>query len=123
MKKMNKEFLAVLIVLLTSFNLSIAQDLWQTNPKECAVLQDTLNAKMTMVTLVPGAVLQPHTHHPFMVYVLEGGMLETATNGTSTKFELTTGLHFKSPEMGVHSDKNIGKTTIKFLLVEIINKK
>jgi quercetin dioxygenase-like cupin family protein len=98
----------------------VGQDLWKTNPKECIVLGDTLGVKMTLVTLPPGASLAPHTHSTFQAYFIEGGAIEsTPSNGKATRMEIPSGLKMQSAPMGIHSDKNVGHSSIRFLLVEI----
>ena len=111
--------LSLVIVLFYSSEM-FAQDLWKTNPTECIILNDTLNVKMTLVTLLPGASLAPHTHSTFLAYFIDGGVIEsTPKNGSPARLELSSGLHMQSPPMGIHSDKNVGSTTVKFLLIEL----
>jgi len=114
-------FVALSLCLVSKTN---AQELWKTNPKQCIVLHDTVGVKMTLITLAPGESLAPHTHSLFQAYVVEGGDLEGQTPGTApTKSTLPTGLHFQAPAMGVHTDKNVGITTVKLLVVEIFPSK
>src|ERR1041384_17263 len=95
------------------------QDVLKTNPKEVHLLQDTAGARLFLVTLPPGGSLEKHTHPAFLAYILQGGTIEESyEDGTKETAQLTRGMNMKSPPMGVHSDKNIGKTTIKILMVE-----
>jgi len=115
-----KKIMFILFACNTITSFSFAQDLWKTNPKECVVLHDTLGAKMTLITLAPGATLAPHTHTPYQLYVLDGGDIETQLKGAAAvKMTLPAGLHAQAAGMGVHSDKNVGTTTVKFLLIEM----
>jgi quercetin dioxygenase-like cupin family protein len=99
---------------------AISQDMLQTNPKETKLLQDSLGVRMLLVSLPPGGVLNKHTHPTFMGYVVQGGTLEEYyEDGTKATMELPAGMSAKSPAMGVHWDKNIGKTTIEFILIEL----
>jgi hypothetical protein len=116
-----KKFVLIIVVCIVATSVSFAQDLWKTNPKECVVLHDTLGTKMTLITLVPGATLAPHTHSPYQLYVLEGGDIETQPKGAAAvKMTIPTGVHAQAAGMGIHSDKNVGTTTIKFLLIEMV---
>ncbi len=115
-----KKFMSLLVFCGFITCSSFGQDLWKTNPKECVVLHDTLGVKMMLVTLVPGASLAPHTHGTFQFYVLEGGEIQgTPKGGVPAKAMYPAGAHIQAAGMGVHGDKNVGATTVKFLLVEI----
>ncbi|MDP4224688.1 MAG: cupin domain-containing protein [Bacteroidota bacterium] len=96
-----------------------SQDMAKVAPEVCKVLQDTLNVKMTMVTLHPGDKLPTHTHPTCMVYFLTGGKLSETLNGKTTAMDFKPGTHLMVGPMPPHSDENVGDTDLIFLLVEI----
>lgn len=78
---------------------------------------------LVVETLYPrGGSLPMHTHTwPQVVYVIEGGTLQTtASDGTTGTLELHTG---QTLWRGVqsHATRNIGKTTVRLVTVEIKN--
>ncbi|GHN00425.1 hypothetical protein WSM22_19140 [Cytophagales bacterium WSM2-2] len=116
--------LLICLVFFAGISTISAQNLWQTNPKECKLLNDTLGTKLLLVTLKPGDSLAPHTHPAYMVYYIEGGELtEQFINGRTIHAKMTPGRHAQRPGLPAHWDKNAGNTTIKFLMVEFSDKK
>ncbi len=103
---------------------SKAQHVWQTNPKECKVLQDTMGAKLLLITLDPGDSLAPHTHPPYMIYFIQGGALtEYIEHGKTIHASIASGLSAQHSGQPVHSDKNSGSSTIRFMMVEFTDQK
>jgi len=82
-------------------------------------LADTLNIKLYEVALKPGDSAALHTHPDFIIYVLEGGTLETKTkDGTIQMLELKPGMGLVGGGL-THSGKNTGSTTVKLVFADI----
>jgi quercetin dioxygenase-like cupin family protein len=82
------------------------------------VLHDTLGIRMIEATYKPGDSSALHSHADYAIYVIEGGTAEfIGKDGQKMTNEMKTGMANIRPSE-VHSVKNIGKTTIKVLLVE-----
>jgi len=83
------------------------------------LLHDTLGVKILEATYKPGDSSAIHSHADYGLFVIEGGTAAFyAKDGTKFVNEMKTGSSgIKAAEF--HSVKNIGKTTIKVLLVEI----
>jgi beta-alanine degradation protein BauB len=96
-----------------------SQDLVVADPSHCIVLNDTAGVRMVMITLHPGDKLPEHSHPVWMAYCITGGKMSETCDGKSTVFTLTPGMHVMGKSMGAHTDENVGKTDIRFLLIEI----
>lgn len=82
-------------------------------------LGDTLGIKMYELTLKPGDSAMLHRHPDHAVYVLQGGKAAIYFNGTNRQvWDFKPGMAFVSGPVA-DAAKNIGKTTIKLLLVDI----
>ena len=84
------------------------------------VLVDTTLVTAAEVTMEPGQKTDVHTHPAHFFYALSAGQLTVSyTDGTKEVLDLTPGLNgFSSPERP-HSTQNTGKTTVRFLIVEL----
>ncbi len=82
-------------------------------------LADSLNIRIVEGSYKPGDSSAVHSHPDYAVYVLEGSTMElTLMDGTKRQLELKKGMTLVLPAV-THSSKNIGKTTFKFILVEV----
>ena len=82
-------------------------------------LADTLNVKMYEISLKPGDSATLHSHPDHAVYVLQGGKLAVYFGGTNrVEMEFQPGFGFVSGPVA-DAAKNIGKTTIKLLIVDM----
>jgi mannose-6-phosphate isomerase-like protein (cupin superfamily) len=82
-------------------------------------LADTLNVRMIQGIYKPGDSSIMHAHPDFAMYVLEGGTIElTAVNGNKQNVEFKKDMAVVLPA-GTHSAKNVGKTTLKVIVVEV----
>lgn len=89
------------------------------SPDFYAVLFENEHQRVVKYTLKPGEMDNPHTHPPKYMYVLEGGWLEINPEGAeSFVTEEKTGHGTWSPARGLHTAKNVGKTTVRILLIE-----
>jgi quercetin dioxygenase-like cupin family protein len=83
------------------------------------LVKDTLNIRAMIFTAKPGESTPKHAHPDHAIYVLEGGQAEfTEQDGTKQVRELGKGMSRINPAT-THSFKNVGKTTIKVLVVEV----
>jgi len=109
----------IFIFFLTAFNAG-AQDLKNVNPKMSHVLADTTFLKAIEVTLAPGEKTDMHTHPAHFLYGLtEGKLMVHHKDGKNEPYNLKPGFSGVSGPEGPHVTENVGKTTVKFLLVEL----
>ena len=82
-------------------------------------LADTLGVKMYEITLKPGDSVALHNHPDHSMYVVQGGKLSIAVQGSEAKeFDMKAGMGMMvGPEN--HNGKNVGNTTVKLLLHDI----
>lgn len=82
-------------------------------------LADTLNIKMIEGIYEPGDSSIMHAHPDFALYVLEGGTVElTMADGAKQNIEFKKDMAVVLPA-ATHSAKNIGKTRLKLIVVEV----
>lgn len=82
-------------------------------------LADTLNIRIIQGTYKPGDSSIMHAHPDFALYVLEGGTVElTAHDGNKQNVEFKKDMAVVLPA-ATHSAKNIGKTTLRLIVVEV----
>ena len=96
-----------------------AMDAIKVAPDLYKLKSDTLGIRVVEVTYKPGQSSALHFHPDYAVYVINGGTVEfTGKDGKKIVNELKTGTASVGPQE-FHSVKNIGKTTLKVLLVEV----
>jgi quercetin dioxygenase-like cupin family protein len=89
------------------------------SPDHYKQLADTLNIRMVSGIYKPGDSSIMHAHPDFAMYVLEGGTVElTAEDGSKQNIEFKKDMAVIMPAT-THSAKNIGKTTLKLVVVEV----
>lgn len=82
-------------------------------------LADTLNIRMLQGTYKPGDSSIMHGHPDFALYVLEGSTVElTAEDGSKQTIDFKKDMAVILPAT-THSAKNIGKATLRLLVVEV----
>jgi quercetin dioxygenase-like cupin family protein len=82
-------------------------------------MADTLNIRMISGIYKPGDSSIMHGHPDFAMYVLEGGTVElTAEDGSRQNIEFKKDMAVIMPA-STHSAKNVGKTTLKLVVVEV----
>lgn len=82
-------------------------------------LTDTLNIRMISGVYRPGDSSIMHAHPDFAMYVLEGGLVElTGEDGSKQNIEFKKDMAVIMPA-STHSAKNVGKTTLKLVVVEV----
>jgi len=82
-------------------------------------LSDTLNIRMLQGTYEPGDSSIMHGHPDFALYVLEGSTVElTAADGSKQNVDFKKDMAVVLPA-ATHSAKNIGKGTLRLIVVEV----
>jgi beta-alanine degradation protein BauB len=97
-----------------------AQDVAVVNPKSIRVKLDNEHVRVLEATLTPGYKENPHSHPSSIVYVLAGGKVRShLPDGTSTEATYTAGQTVYRDPVPQHWAENIGKTTIRLIVVEL----
>ena len=96
-----------------------AMDATKVAPDLYKIKKDTLGIRVVEAIYKPGQSSALHAHPDYALYVIDGGTAEfTGKDGKKMDNEMKSGMENIRPAE-VHSVKNIGKTTIKVLLVEV----
>jgi len=122
-KNIGKTTVKVLLVEVNRPRGTSSQDASMDPTKVAATLyksmRDTLGIRIVEATYKPGQSSAMHSHPDAEIYAISGGTAAfTEKDGTKRTNELKTGMAMYTPA-GSHSVKNIGKTTLKVLLVEV----
>ena len=120
-----KQLLVLVVVLLVTgiarsdASVTRTQDPLVVNSKTIALKLENPRVRVLEATLKPGDKEQTHSHPAYIIYVIEGGKFRNhATDGTVTDGEFKTGdVIYRDPI--THWAENIGKTTIRLVLVEL----
>jgi mannose-6-phosphate isomerase-like protein (cupin superfamily) len=96
-----------------------AQDAALVNPKTIHVTLDNAHVRVFEATLTPGWKENQHSHPTSIVYVVAGGRVRThLADGTTSETTFTAGQTvYRDPV--THWSENIGKTTIRLIVVEL----
>ncbi|WP_207512940.1 cupin domain-containing protein [Longitalea luteola] len=96
-----------------------ARGVTRISPRLYKKLADTLNVRVIQGIYKPGDSSIMHAHPDFAMYVLEGGTVElTAEDGKKQNIEFKKDMAVVLPA-ATHSAKNIGKSTLKVIVVEV----
>jgi len=108
------------LVILASTSDASAQDWKKTNPQMNTIVLDTTLVRAMVVTIEPGNKSEAHSHPANFFYALTDGKLRVHyTDGKDETYDLKAGdAGFSEPERP-HVTENIGKKTVKFLLLEL----
>jgi len=122
-KNVGKTTIKVLLVELTRPQGSVALDASLDATKAAAahykLLRDTLGIRIIEANYKPGESSNMHAHPDAAVYAISGGTAEfSPKDGAKSTNEFKTGVSFIAPA-GTHTVKNVGKTNMKILLVEV----
>lgn len=116
--------LAIATVALTTFGTMLGsaapQDPAVVNAKTIKVTLDNPRVRVMEATLKPGDKELMHAHTtPYVVYVIAGGVVRNHNpDGTTSETTFTPGQTlYRDPV--THWSENIGKTTIRTLVVEL----
>lgn len=111
-------FLLTMVVSLPSSHLQ-AQDYFKTDMNMIQVLADTSFGRASIVTFTPGYKTKVHDHPAHFVYALTSGSIRVQyVGGESFEFHLKEGEGMIFPPEQPHWTENIGKSDIRFILVE-----
>jgi beta-alanine degradation protein BauB len=115
---MKKQFVVIAFLSLSA----LAQDVAKVNPNTVTVKVDNERVRVIEAVLEPGAKENQHSHPASIVYVLSTGTIRNHTaDGKVTEATLKAGdVLYREPL--THWAENIGKTTIRLLLVELKDK-
>ncbi len=102
----------------TGFAYDAATDGMMVAPKMTRILGDTLGIKMYEVISKPGDSIPLHSHPDHAFYVIQGGKAAIYFGSDRQEWELKPGMGFVNGPVK-DAAKNIGKTNIKFLVVDI----
>ncbi|SMO82512.1 cupin domain-containing protein [Solitalea koreensis] len=118
------KFSVMIIVLTGMFSLSVlavkAQDQVKVAPNiHQKVLLDNAHVRIIETTLKPGEVIPWHSHPNYVVYVIEGGKIETTVKGKAPETrEMKAGeVHYT--DAVTHMNKNVGTTETKVIVIEM----
>lgn len=96
-----------------------AEDRALVGPEDVTIKFANDSVRVMEVVLPPGLKEKPHTHPPYVTYVVAGGKVRIhAADGTTRDSELKAGDAFFSNRV-THWAEVIGSSTIRVLLVEI----
>jgi quercetin dioxygenase-like cupin family protein len=88
-------------------------------PNLYKLIKDSMGIRILEATYKPGQSSAIHSHPDLALYVISGGTAEfTGKDGKKMKNELKTGMSMVVPA-DTHAVKNVGKGTLKVLLVEV----
>ena len=90
---------------------------WQ-GQHPCEKLYEDAQIRIGRCTFPPGAVHVCHFHPADLVYTVSGGKGQVRDAMGTREFENKTGAFSNNAPMPWHEFKNIGDTTITYLLVE-----
>ena len=116
---MVKPLVAGIVILLASAAPMEAQDAAAVNPKTIHVTLDNEHVRVFEATLKPGAKENMHSHPRSIVYVIAGGKTRGhLPDGTTSDVTYTPGQTlYREPV--THWAENIGRTTIRLVVVEL----
>ncbi len=96
-----------------------AQDAAIVNPKTIRVTLDNEHVRVFEAKLTPGWKENMHSHPTSIVYVIAGGRIRNhLPDGTTSEATLTAGQSLYRDPI-THWNENIGKTTIRLIVVEM----
>ena len=116
---MVKSLVALMVILASSAAPLHGQDAAAVNPKTIHVTLDNEHVRVFEATLKPGVKENMHSHPKSIVYVMAGGKARShLPDGTTSDATYTSGQTvYREPV--THWAENIGKTTIRLLVVEL----
>lgn len=117
---MRRSLTIIAFLTLASASSLRAQDAAAVNPKTIHVTLDNEHVRVFEATLKPGWKENMHSHPTSIVYVIVGGTVRNhlPDGSTSAPSTLTAGQTlYRDPV--THWSENVGKTTIRLILVEL----
>lgn len=90
---------------------------WQ-GKKVCELLHQTATNRVLRCTFPPGVGHERHFHPAHFGYALSGGRMRITTAEGTREVEIRRGSSFTSKGVPWHVGRNVGKTTVTYLMVE-----
>lgn len=88
-------------------------------PDQYKVVKDSMGIRVLNILYKPGDSSAMHSHPDVVLYVIDGGKAEfTGKDGSKTVMDLKPGMTAIQGAT-THSVKNVGKTTMKAILIEV----
>ena len=116
---MRKSLLVIAGLILVSAGSLRAQDAAAVNPKTIHVTLDNEHVRVFEAALPPGWKENMHSHPTSIVYVIVGGTVRNhLPDGTTSEATLIAGQTLYRDPI-THWNENIGKTTIRLIVVEL----
>jgi quercetin dioxygenase-like cupin family protein len=99
-----------------------AQDPAVVNTHTVKVKLENDHVRVMEAVLKPGARENLHSHPGYVIYIIDGGRFRNHTaDGQVSEFDVEAGMTMYS-EPATHWAENIGKTTIRLVVVELKGK-
>ena len=109
------------LLAMTSATAVPAQDPAVVNTHTVRVTFENDKVRVLEAVLKPGVKENPHSHPEHVIYIIDGGRFRNhSADGKATEFDATPGMTMFS-EPTTHWAENIGKTTIRLVVVELKN--
>jgi quercetin dioxygenase-like cupin family protein len=121
---MKRMYILTVVVLATAFlrgdaSVKNVQDPLVVNADTIKLRLENPRVRVLEATLKPGDKEKTHSHPAYVIYVIEGGRVRThGVDGSATEADLKTGDVIYRDSV-THWAENIGKTTIRLVLVEL----
>jgi quercetin dioxygenase-like cupin family protein len=115
-----KMLFAVFCILLVSASLLLAQDPVKVAPGSYKVITENEKVRLLDINVAPGVSAPKHSHPDNLVVMLGPGTIKwTDSDGKSTQSppDMKRGSVMYAPA-GIHASQNIGKTTVRAILIE-----
>lgn len=84
----------------------------------CERLQEDARQRLLRCTFPPGGGHERHRHGPHLGYAIAGGRMRITDARGTREVELATGSSFASEGTPWHEVRNIGHSTVVYLIVE-----
>ncbi|VAW36807.1 hypothetical protein MNBD_GAMMA01-2268 [hydrothermal vent metagenome] len=90
---------------------------WQ-DKKVCEKLWENKHETILRCTFAPGIGHEKHTHNKNFGYALSGGKVQITDDRGTRVVNLATNSYFQSNGVNWHEIKNVGDTTVVYLIIE-----
>lgn len=93
-------------------------DITQVAPKSNKVILDNSHVRVIEGSLKPGEKTEMHHHPGHMIYFTSGGTVRFTMKDGTTKEQTSKTGEARWNEAVDHQTENVGKTTVKYVIVE-----
>ena len=90
---------------------------WHGQPV-CEKLREDGRQRVLRCTFPPGIGHERHQHGPHFGYALSGGTMRVTDAKGTRDVAIAAGSHFSSDGIAWHEVRNVGATTVQYLIVE-----